>query len=326
MGVPSEDDLIATYFAPIAGPGGLGLLDDAALVAPPPGCEIVVTTDALVAGVHFFPNDAPGRIAAKALRDNLSDLAAKGTEPLGFLLALALPREASEQWLAAFAKGLGEEARAFACPLLGGDTVGTTGPLTISITALGSVPAGAMIKRTGVRPGDAIYVSGTIGDAAFGLGLRRSKLGVKVGMAGRATLVGRYMLPQPRLALGLAARGLAHAGMDVSDGLIGDLSKMLRVSSVSAHVDLRRVPLSQPAKEAIKAAPKLFEAAVTGGDDYELLLAVPPQASAAFQDAAGAAGVRVAHIGVATEGDGPPLFIGPNGRPAKFKRGSYKHF
>ena len=322
----SEDDFIAAHFAPIAGAGGLGLLDDAALIAPPPGREIVVTADALVAGVHFFPADAPGRIAAKALRVNLSDLAAKGAEPLGFMLTLALPGDVTAEWLAAFAKGLGEDARDFSCPLLGGDTVRTPGPLTISVTALGSVPAGTMIKRTGVRPGDAIYVSGTVGDAALGLQLRRAKAVSKLGMANRAMLVSRYMLPQPRLALGIAARGLANAGMDVSDGLIGDLAKMLRVSGVSAHADLRRVPLSMAAKAAIKATPALFETAVTGGDDYELLLAVPPQSCAAFQDAAGAAGVRVARIGTATEGDGPPLFIGLEGRPVKFKREAYSHF
>ena len=166
---PSEDDLIARYFAPIAGAGGLGLRDDAARIAPPAGCEIVLTVDGLVAGVHFFADDPPAAIARKALRVNLSDLAAKGATPLGFLLTLVLPRDWKPDWLELFAKGLGEDAAAFACPLLGGDTVSTPGPLTLSITTLGSVPAGRMVPRDGARAGDALYVSGTIGDAALGL-------------------------------------------------------------------------------------------------------------------------------------------------------------
>src|SRR5271156_1731588 len=169
---PGEDDLIVRYFAPLAGPAGLGLKDDVALLRPPQGRDLVLTTDALVAGVHFFADDPPGAIARKALRTNLSDLAAKGATPVGFLLSLALPAGWTEPWLAAFAACLGEDAQTYHCPLMGGDTVKTPGPLTLSITALGSVAAGGMAARTGVRPGDRLYVSGTIGDAALGLRLR----------------------------------------------------------------------------------------------------------------------------------------------------------
>src|SRR5271167_4984187 len=258
---PGEDELIANYFAPLAGPAGLELKDDVARLAPPPGQDIVLTTDALVAGVHFFADDPPGAIARKALRVNLSDLAAKGAAPLGFLLSLALPAGWTADWLEDFARGLGEDARAWDCPLLGGDTVKTPGPLTLSITALGSAAIGRMAARTGVRPGDRLYVSGTIGDAALGLRLRLGQ-GPLLSEAHRLHLLDRYLLPRPRLALE-PAMVFAHGGMDVSDGLIGDLVKMLRASGVSAGIDLARLPLSDAANAAISADPTLFEIAAT---------------------------------------------------------------
>src|SRR5271157_1726701 len=195
---PSEDELIARMFAPIAGPMGLGLRDDAALFSPTAGEDLVLTTDALVAGVHFFADDPPGAIAGKALRVNLSDLAAKGARPLGFLLALALPRDWDEDWLKAFAAGLGADASAYDCPLAGGDTVATPGPLTLSVTAYGAVPAGRMARRTGVKPGDRLYVTGTIGDAAIGLGIRLGR-GPDIPRDERSFLLDRYLAPQPRV-------------------------------------------------------------------------------------------------------------------------------
>jgi thiamine-monophosphate kinase len=319
---PGEDDLIARYFAPLAGPAGLGLKDDAALLRPPPGRDLVLTTDALVAGVHFFADDPPGAIARKALRTNLSDLAAKGAAPVGFLLSLALPPGWTEEWLAEFARSLGEDAQAYHCPLMGGDTVKTPGPLTLSITALGSVVTGGMALRTGVRPGDRLYVSGTIGDAALGLRLRLGQ-GPALSEAHRLHLLDRYLLPRPRLALA-PAMVFAHGGMDVSDGFVGDLTKMLRVSGVSADIDLAHLPLSDAANAAISADPALFEIAATGGDDYEILAAVPPENASAFE--AAAAGVGVAFVGVAIEGAGPPRFLGRDGREVSFERGAFSHF
>ncbi len=225
----SEDELIARFFAPYAGPAGLGLRDDAALLTPPAGCDLVLTTDALVAGVHFFADDAPAAIARKALRVNLSDLAAKGARPLGFLLSLALPADWTEAWLAAFAAALGDDGALYGCPLAGGDTVKTPGPLTLSIAAFGAVPSGRMAARTGVRPGDRLYVTGTIGDAAIGLRLRQGR-DPDLTSAERKFLVGRYLEPQPRVALAPAMAAHANGGMDVSDGFVGDLTKMLRVS------------------------------------------------------------------------------------------------
>ena len=320
-----EDELIARYFAPLAGPAGLGLRDDAALLEPPPGEDLVLTTDALVAGVHFFADDPPGAIARKALRVNLSDLAAKGARPLGFLLALALPADWREDWLSAFAAGLGADASAYGCPLAGGDTVATPGPLTLSVTAFGGVPAGRMTKRSGVRAGDRLYVTGTIGDAAIGLAIRNGR-GPDIGHADKEFLLDRYLLPRPRVALARAVSMRANGCMDVSDGFVGDLTKMLAVSGVSARVPIYRLPLSPAARAAVAARPDLFSIAATGGDDYELLAAVAPDSAPAFEAEAAAAGVPLAFVGEAVDGDGPPRFVGPDGGQVTFPRGSYSHF
>ena len=321
--LPSEDDIIATLFAPIAGPGALGLEDDAALIAPPVGHEIVATADAIVAGVHFYHDDPPASIARKALRVNLSDLAAKGADPLGFLLTMALPAELPRQWLEDFAQALGADARTHKIALLGGDTVKTPGPLTLSITALGFVPMGRMVLRTGARAGDCLYVSGTIGDAALGLRFRASASPLEDF---QRWLVARYLEPQPRNALASALRDCASGGMDVSDGLVGDCAKMLRASGVSAEIDLRRVPLSDAARAAIAREPKLFEQAMTGGDDYEILASVAPGEAADFERMAAKAGVPVARIGDVVASDAAPVFLGLDGERRVFASGSYSHF
>jgi thiamine-monophosphate kinase len=329
-----EAELIARYFAPLAGPGGLGLRDDAALLATPPGAEIVLTADALVAGVHFFDADPPERVAAKALAVNLSDLAAKGAEPLGFLLTLALPGDWTPDWLERFARGLGDAARLHLCPLLGGDTVATPGPLSLSITALGSTPAGRMIPRTGARAGDVLHVSGTIGDAALGLALRRAELGqgpepawaAALAPQQRDHLVGRYLAPQPRLGLRTALRACASAAMDVSDGLIGDLRAMMRASGTSARFDLRDTPLSEAAAAALRADPGALEQVVCGGDDYEILCATPPEKADLFAALAAQAGVAVRRIGTVAQVPNDNLFLGFEGEPLAFRRDRFSHF
>lgn len=300
MSRPGEDALIARYFAPLAGPGGLGLADDAALLAPPPGCDLVLTTDALVAGIHFFPDDPPRTIGIKALGVNLSDLAAKGAEPVGYLLTLALPGDWTEPWLAAFCDGLGEAGRRAGCELLGGDTVRTSGPLTLSITALGRVPTGRMVRRTSAAPGQRICVTGTIGDAGLGLALLG---GSRPGWADAlpsdqaAFLVDRYRCPQPRSRLAVALRDHAAAALDVSDGFAGDLAKMLRVSRVGGLVDLDRIPLSAAARTVVAAAPGLFDGLLAAGDDYEILCTVGPDRVDALSRAAAAAGIAFAVVG-----------------------------
>jgi thiamine-monophosphate kinase len=327
MGAISEDDLIARFFAPIAGPGALGLKDDAACLTPPPGCDLILTKDALVAGVHFFAADPPDAIARKALRVNLSDLAAKGADPLGFLLALALPVGVETGWIEAFARGLGEDAARWGIPLLGGDTVKTPGPAMVSLTALGTAPTGHMVPRTGVRAGDLIFVSGTIGDSALGLQVRLAPERFAAVASGfRIWLLSRYLTPEPRLALAPVLRAHASAGMDISDGLVGDVTKMLKASGVSAIIRLCDAPLSDAAKAAIAMEPALFETAMTGGDDYELLVAASPQKAKVLQEDARAAGVPLKLIGEAVAGAGPPRFIGGDGADMTFARGSFSHF
>jgi thiamine-monophosphate kinase len=253
----AEDRLIARYFRPFAkAPGALGLEDDAAVYTPPAGHDLVVTKDAVVAGSHFFEHDPPDSIGRKALRVNLSDLAAKGAEPAGFLLALGLP-DVEPDWLEAFARGLAADARTYACPLLGGDTVRTKGPLFISITAFGTVPHGAMVRRRGAREGDVVMVTGTIGDAAIGLHLQSGSVGNewKLHTDTAKALISRFLLPRPRNPLALALRHHATAAMDVSDGLVGDLAKLCRASGVSADVQADRIPLSPGAREALAADP-----------------------------------------------------------------------
>ncbi|HEX2216919.1 MAG TPA: thiamine-phosphate kinase [Xanthobacteraceae bacterium] len=325
-----EDRLIADYFRPLADrPEALALDDDAAFFAPPAGCDLVVTTDAIVAGVHFFADDPADAIARKALRVNLSDLAAKGADPAGFLLAIALPAGTSDEWLGAFSQGLAADAKHYRCPLFGGDTVRSPGPLMISITAFGTLPSGAMVHRAGAGAGDRVLVSGTIGDAALGLKLRRDAgLAQTWRLASEPAkhLVGRYRLPQPRNALAAAVRMHASAAMDVSDGLVGDLGKLCRASGVSGEIDLSQVPLSPNVRALIAVEPDLIETLLTGGDDYEILCTVPESKVASFAAAASAAGIAVTDIGRVLAGSGAPRFIGPAGKPMEFSQGAFSHF
>jgi thiamine-monophosphate kinase len=323
-----EDSLIARYFKPLAtDPGAFGLLDDAAILKAH-GEDIVVTTDAVVAGVHFLPDDPPETIARKALRVNLSDLAAKGATPAGFVLTLAL-QHADDGWLTAFARGLGEDARAFGCPLLGGDTVATPGPLTISITAFGRVPAGRMIHRSGAKPGDRVMVTGTIGDATLGLDILRGgavAAAIASDIASRDFLVGRYRVPEPRNALARVLRDHANAAMDVSDGLAGDLAKLCAASRVSAVIDAPAIPLSAPAAGLLARGTVGVEAIVSGGDDYEILCAIPEARVEAFAQSAATAGVTVTSIGSVIAGAVAPRFLDGEGTAIALRRLSYSHF
>lgn len=325
-GASGEDDLIARYFRPLAtDPGAFGLVDDAALLNQS-GDDLVVTTDAIVEGVHFLPDDPPDTIARKALRVNLSDLAAKGASPAGFVLTLAL-RDAADKWLAPFACALGEDAADFGCPVLGGDTVSTPGPLMISITAFGRVPPGKMVRRTGAKPGDRIAVTGTIGDAALGLRVLKGKIaGEGLDTSTRDFLIRRYRVPQPRNALGLAIREHANAAMDVSDGLAGDLTKLCVASGVSAVIGLAAVPLSAPTRALLANGSADIEAAVSGGDDYEVLCTVPENRWDSFVAAARKADVPVSAIGRIEAGAAAPRFLDAAGQPIVLKRLSYSHF
>ncbi len=323
-----EDSLIARYFRPIANhPGALGLGDDAAILTAS-GDDVVVTTDAIVEGVHFLSDDPPDTVARKALRVNLSDLAAKGAIPAGFVLTLAL-RAVDDAWLAPFAGGLGEDAATYRCALLGGDTVSTPGPLMISITAFGHVARDKMVHRSGAKPGDRVVVTGTIGDAALGLDILRGgavATDLADDAAARQLLVGRYRIPQPRTALAKAVRDHASAAMDVSDGLAGDLAKLCDASGVSAAIDAPSVPLSASAAKLLARRIVGIEAIVAGGDDYEILCTIPEDRFEAFAQEARLAAVAVTSIGTVIAGTSVPRFLDAQGSAIALPRLSYSHF
>lgn len=278
--------------------GALGLTDDAGRIRVPSGHDLVVTVDAIVEGVHFLADDPPHAVAQKALRVNLSDLAAKGARPYAYLLTCALPRHCDESWLSGFCAGLAADQAQYAIALLGGDSVGTPGPAMISITAHGLVPSDGMVLRSGARPGDFACVTGTIGDARLGLMALQGTLPPSIAEADRAGLIARYRLPKPRTALAEALRRYATAALDVSDGLIADLSHLAQQSGVCIAIEADRVPLSEAAKRTIEAGGADRLRLFTGGDDYEIAFTLPPNAWPAMQSAAALAGVPVHKVGI----------------------------
>ena len=322
--MPGEFSLIARHFRRLAGPGALDLSDDAAVFDPPPGRQLVAAADAMVAGVHFLPDDPPETIGRKLLRVNLSDLAAMGATPLGYLLTVALPRGTPEEWLAAFVDGLAADGQTFGIHALGGDTVSTPGPATLSLTVLGTVAPGAALRRTGARPGDRVWVSGTLGDGALGLRALRGELAT-ADMEGH--LARRYRLPEPRLALGAALAGIASAAMDVSDGLLQDLGHLCRASDCGAIVEAAALPLSPAARAVIQSDPALLRLALTGGDDYELLFAAPPERSGEILARAAQAGTPVTPVGHFVEGPPEVAARDAEGAPiAPAQQGGWSHF
>ena len=314
--LPAEFSLIARHFAPLAGPAGLGLLDDAAVFAPPPGRDLVITADAMVGGVHFLPDDPADLIARKLLRVNLSDIASMGAEPLGYLLTLSAPRGTPEAWFAAFASGLAADQAQYGVALMGGDTTSTPGPFSLSVTMLGHVAPGQAWRRSGARAGDDLWVTGTIGDGVLGLAAVRGERPDPDGSLAR-----RYRLPEPRL--GLALHGVVHAAMDVSDGLVQDAGHMARASGVSLVIETALVPVSEAGRAE---GPSFVESGVAGGDDYELLLAAPPDQARALQDAAHAAGITVTRIGRFIAGEGEVRGVAGNGNAVKLGGGGWSHF
>ena len=277
--LPGEFELIARYFAPLARgfPGAFGLLDDAAVIVPPPGHELVAKTDAIVGGVHFLHDDPPDLIARKALRANLSDLAAKGAVPRAYMLDIMLPKTVTEEWMAAFARGLADDQHEYGVHLIGGDTDSTPGPVTIAIRAFGDIVTGRMLRRGAARAGDTVFVTGTIGDAALGLAVLRGKVG-SLDTNAADFLVDRYRLPRPRVRLGPQLIGIAHAALDVSDGLLADLGHLCEASELSAVIEASRVPLSTAARAVLATDSGYITTVLTGGDDYEILFTAPPEA------------------------------------------------
>ena len=321
MGLPREFALIARHFRPLAGEGALDLGDDAALLTPPAGQQLVLAADALVAGVHFLPDDPPGMIARKLLRVNLSDLAAMGAAPLGYLMTTAFTRGTADSWIAAFVAGLAEDQERFGIAVLGGDTVATPGPACFSLTIIGVVPPGQALHRRGAQIGDDIWVSGSIGDGALGLRVLQGKLAADA----EGHLARRYRLPEPRLALGQVLRGVARAAMDVSDGLVQDLGHLCRAAGCGAEVIADAVPLSAAASAALAGDAALLPLILTGGDDYELLFAAAPEDAAAVRAAGEKAGVPVARIGRFIAGEGVVVRDG-SGAAITLPQGGWSHF
>ncbi|MFL6660704.1 MAG: thiamine-phosphate kinase [Rhizobacter sp.] len=313
-----EFDLIRLYFTRDVRRAVLGVGDDCALLAPAPGMQLATSSDMLVEGRHFLSTVAPRHLGHKALAVNLSDLAACGAKPLAFTLALAMPR-ADEAFLEGFSSGLYALADACGCELVGGDT--TQGPLNICITVFGEVPPGEALLRSGARAGDDLYVSGTVGDARLALEAFRGT--VKLDGDGFERVRLAMELPQPRIALGLALRGVATSAIDVSDGLLGDLGHILRRSGVGATVEVDQVPCSDTLAGQPLALRRLCTLA--GGDDYELVFTAPPARADAVRGAARAAGVAATRIGRIEAAAGLRL-VDAQGREVAETFGSFDHF
>jgi thiamine-monophosphate kinase len=326
--IAGEEAFIETYFAPLAASarGAFGLKDDCAVLGPEPGHDLVLTTDAIAEGIHFMPGDRPDDIAWKALAVNVSDLAGKGAKPVGYLLSLAVPQAPAPDWIAAFTRGLKEAQDAFGLALFGGDTDRrSNAPLSITIMAFGTVPSGGMIQRATARAGDFLYVSGTLGDAALGLRLRQGFVPGPMEEEARHWLERRYLRPEPRLGLRDALLACATGAMDISDGLVKDLGRLCRAAGVAAQIEAKDVPLSKPAAELVARHPDLRLLALTGGDDYEVLAAVPPDHAEHFERLALAGGVPVSRIGWLEPGAGV-VARDALGTPIDLPATGYDHF
>jgi thiamine-monophosphate kinase len=329
--LPGELELIARYFAPLAKgfPGAFGLLDDAAVIVPLPGHELVVKTDAIVGGVHFRDDDPPDLIARKALRVNLSDLAAKGAVPRAYMLDIMLPKTVTEEWIAAFARGLADDQHEYGVHLIGGDTDSTPGPVSIAIMALGDVAAGRMLRRGGARAGDTVFVSGTIGDAALGLTALRGQL-ANLETKSAALLVDRYRLPRPRVTLGPRLIGTANAALDISDGLLADLEHLCEASELAAVIEAPRVPLSTAARAVLATHSGDITTVLAGGDDYEILFTAPPEAINELTELSRTLDVPITAIGrmqsPSSRKRSQVTVLDKSGEPVLFDRSGWTHF
>ena len=321
----NEFDIIARYFAPLAtAPGAFGLKDDAAAIPPRPGFDLIVTTDQIAEGTDFFKHDPPDMIAKKALRVNLSDLAAKGAAPDCYLISLALPHGITEEWLAGFAAGLRQDQAHYDFSLLGGDTSATEGPLAIAVTAFGFVPQGEMVKRGGARPDNALYVTGFIGDSAGGLALfKREKHALTE--AQRDYLIARYRVPEPPVDFGVRfLRDLATASVDISDGLIADLGHVALASRVKIEIEAKAIPRSDALRAFWGDAPEAIVRAAIAGDDYQIAFTADPAREAEIRAAAAKSHISVTRIGRALVGEGTVLLY--DGQALSIPKSGYRHF
>ncbi|NNE21902.1 MAG: thiamine-phosphate kinase [Rhizobiales bacterium] len=329
--LPGEFELIADYFAPLSKgfPGAFGLLDDAAIISPASGHDLVAKTDAIVGGVHFEPDDPADLIARKALRVNLSDIAGKGANARAYMLDLVLPHTTTAAWLSAFCDGLAADQNEYGVHLIGGDTNATPGTLTIAVTAFGEVPRGRMLRRSSAHADDLIFVTGTIGDAALGLRVLCGELpSLKTKTA--ASLVGRYRLPQPRVDVGPLLLDVATATIDVSDGLLADLGHICEMSGLSAVISTNDIPLSPAAQQALSADRSIIAAIVAGGDDYEILFTAPLGAVSKIDEISRSTGVPITMIGrmekISPNIETPVTLLDPSGTPLKIGNRGWTHF
>lgn len=320
-----EFERIDRIFAPLAQgfPGALDLLDDAAILSVADGCELVVTTDTIVAGVHYVGDEPAQLIAQKLLRVNLSDLASMGARPLAYTLNIALPPDVGDEWLEAFARGLSADQQVFGIWLAGGDSVSTPGPVTLTITAMGEVPLKGALRRSGAGDRDVVYVTGTVGDGALGLKAQRGEID-GLDASHRSALIARYRRPEPRIECGLRLRGVATAAIDVSDGLVADLGHIADTSGVAAVVQAAAVPLSDGASAALERDPSLRDSILGGGDDYELLFAAPEEASDEIAAIAADLALPITAIGRIETGRGVRV-LDAGGAAMEITRGGYTH-
>ena len=325
-----EFDIIARYFRPLSNDkNGLGLMDDAALLQPKPGYDLVVTTDAIVAGVHFHKIATASDIAEKVMAVNISDIIAKGAEPKYYLLTLALPSDINQDWLQDFSKTLKQQQAYYGCTLIGGDSVSTSGSLMVSITMVGEVKSGAMVKRSTAQKGDLIYVSGTIGDAVLGLELcdldSREDF-YALPLIDKEYCLNRYLCPEPERDLIALVSGFARAAMDISDGLVGDLEKLCKASGKGAKINLSSIPVLPSLQQAVSKDFDLLTRLVTGGDDYQVLMTVPPSKAEALKQAAKKNKVMLTEIGIITDSAAGFNYYDGGGNSVIFDKKSYNHF
>lgn len=326
--ITSETELIQTYLAPLAtSKGALGLRDDAGYFTPPPGADIVVTTDPIVSGLHFLPGERADDIAWKALAVNISDLAAKGAVPLAYTMALAFPEPPTHAFMKVFSRGLADAQARFGCSLIGGDTDKTKGPLSISITAFGAVPGGRIVQRATASIGDEIFVTGTLGDAALGLALHQEPEAVSSGLTDgdKGFLMARYLRPEPRLELAPLLRAYASAALDISDGLAKDLRRLAAGAGGQAKVAFDTLPLSSSARMVVAADRAQKTAVIAGGDDYEILFAIPPSLADDLRQDTAHLPFNVTHIGTLIPGEGV-VITETDGSVIDVGRAGWDHF
>ena len=314
-----EFDLIRRHFTRPAANAVLGVGDDCALVDVTNGMDLAVSTDTMVSGTHFFPDVDPENLGHKALAVNLSDMAAMGAMPYWAMLALTLPN-VDHAWLAAFAKGFFDLAQEYNVSLIGGDT--TRGPLTMTVTIMGEVPAGAALRRSGAKAGNDVWVTGNIGDAALAVAHRHGRIVLAEGDYREAVM--RLYEPTPRVSVGQSLRGLATSAIDVSDGLLADLTHICRLSGVGATIDLASVPVSSIGARHIHSD-EGRNAILAGGDDYELCFTAHPNSRESIEDLTDVFGIPITRVGQIKRGKGVSL-LGSDGKPVKIDGRGYDHF